>query len=75
MWIEHTEFKNYLEPDKVFNPDGTCAEGANVATVQREERVYDKAVGNKQYSRLRAEGFVLIGKFEQDIFGGIRRIK
>lgn len=75
MWIEHMEFKNYLEPNKVFNVDGTCAESANVATVQHERRIYDKAVGNKEYNSLKADGFVLVGKFEQDICGRIRRIK
>ena len=75
MWIEHTEFKNYLEPDKIFNADGTCAEGANVATVQHEQRIYDKAFGNKEYIKLKAEGFILIGIYEQDICGRIRRIK
>lgn len=75
MWISWTQFKNYTDPDNVFDDEGKCAETASAVTIEYMRKVFDKKRGNEEYLKLKAKGFVLIGKFEESIFGEIRRLK
>lgn len=72
-WISHDQYKNYTDPEHVFDKNGDCA--GTAVCIEYQRIVYDKDEGNREYLRLKAEGFVLIGIYEQDIFGGTRRIK